>query len=44
MVQANGGNDTIDVTGSIIESTVYGGQGTITSPVLMLVQLRSLLL
>ena len=28
MIQANGGNDTIDVTGSIIESTVYGGQGT----------------
>ena len=28
MIQANGGNDTIDVTGSIIDSTVYGGQGT----------------
>ena len=28
MIQANGGNDTIDVTGSIVDSTVYGGQGT----------------
>ena len=28
MIQANGGNDTIDITGSIIDSTVYGGQGT----------------
>ena len=28
MIQANGGNDTIDITGSITESTVYGGQGT----------------
>ena len=28
MIQANGGNDTIDITGSIINSTVYGGQGT----------------
>ena len=27
MIQANGGNDTIDVTGSISGSTVYGGQG-----------------
>ena len=28
MVQANGGNDTIDVIGSIVDSTIYGGQGT----------------
>ena len=28
MIQANGGNDTIDITGSVIDSTVYGGQGT----------------
>ena len=28
MIQANGGNDTIDVTGSVIDSTIYGGQGT----------------
>ena len=28
MIQANGGNDTIQLVGSVIESTVYGGQGT----------------
>ena len=28
MIQANGGNDTLDITGSITSSTVYGGQGT----------------
>ena len=28
MIQANGGNDTLDITGGIVDSTVYGGQGT----------------
>ena len=28
MIQANGGNDTLFVGGSVLDSTVYGGQGT----------------
>ena len=28
MIQANGGNDTMDMIGGIVDSTVYGGQGT----------------